>query len=121
MTHLVGAEEVEVLRDGCADGVVAVADAEDDLLVEVDQVVALQLLDEVGGDEAAPPVEDLAVVEAVLVDVAPHQDVVARVHLQLSLGRLVRGMLQRRINIVFMKEYFKENNFNFHQQTWKGS
>ena len=64
------------------------------LLVEVHQIVALQLLHKVGGDEAPPAVEDLAVVEAVLVHVSPHQDVVAGVDLQLGLGRLVGGVLE---------------------------
>jgi hypothetical protein len=58
-------------------------------LMELEQLVADEAVDEVGGHQPAPPVQRLAVEEAVLVHEAPHQQVVAGVDVQLGLGVVV--------------------------------
>ena len=60
--------KIQVLRQSGGGTVVAVPRAQDHALVELEQVVADQLLDEVAGDQASPPVQQLAVEEAVLPD-----------------------------------------------------
>jgi hypothetical protein len=65
-------------------------------LMELEQLVADESVNEVGGHQTASPVQRLAVEETVLVHVAPHQQVVARVDVQLGLGVVV-GRLRERV------------------------
>ena len=57
---------------GSTTWIIAIANAEEDGLVEVEQVLALKPLDEVGGDQALPPVQDLPVEEAILINNSIH-------------------------------------------------
>lgn len=65
-------------------------------LMEFEQLVADETVNEVGGHQPPSPVQRLAVEEAVLVHVAPHQQVVACVDVQLGLGVVV-GRLRERV------------------------
>lgn len=67
-------------------------ETEDGSPVELDQVFALQPLDEVGRDETLPTVQQFALVKAILVHVAPDQNVVAGCERQFCFRILIRRL-----------------------------